>query len=334
MWKTAFLLLAFISCARADEPPQAVVTTTVQESNPAESITGVGTFSAYNDVVLTAETSGRIATVHFKEGERVKPNQKLFSFHNKEQKANLKKAEASLKLSQNILNRKQALMKKQFTSAQDLEKADAQVRSDEADLELAQEALAKTQVLAPFEGVLSNRKVSKGACVREGNELVRIQDLTPIRLTFRVPQKEIPFLKVGDKVVAKTDVYPDQTFEGKIEAIEPSVDEESRSVVVYATFDNKDEILIPGLYGQAQLMVSTNGKTALFIPEQALMIRQDGSYVYKKEGHKAIFTKVTLGKRVADQAEVLSGLQKGDEIVLEGQDKLHDGSLITASTCS
>lgn len=330
MFKFILLFIVFITPAIADEPPQAVVTTIVQESQPAESITGVGTFAAYNDVVLTAEISGRIETVHFKEGDSVKPNQKLFSFYNKEQTARVKKAEASLNLSQNLLKRKQELMKKKFTSQHDLEQTEAQVKENEAELELAKEALAKTEVRAPFDGVLSNRKVSKGARVREGDTLVRIQDLTPIRLNFRMTQKDIPFLKAGEKVVASTDVYPDKTFEGKIEAIEPSVEEGSRSVAVYATFENKDELLIPGLYGEAQLSVPSTSTPSLFIPEQALVIRSDGMYVFKKVGDKAVLTKITLGKRLEDQAEVLSGLQKGEEIVIEGQDIIHhDSPIIT-----
>lgn len=164
-----------------------------------------------------------------------------------------------------------------------------------------------------------------------GEKLVRIQDISPIRLTYQVPQKEIPNIKVGDKVTATTDVYPDKTFEGKVEAIEPSVNEETRSVTVYATFDNTEELLIPGLYGRAQLKTSLKKTSSLYIPEQALVVRPEGIYVYKRAGDKVTLTKITLGTRVEDQAEVLSGLKKGDQIVLEGQDKLRDGSVITVA---
>jgi membrane fusion protein, multidrug efflux system len=230
-----------------------------------------------------------------------------------------------------MLRRKEALNKKGFATPQELEKAEAQVKSDEAELALAKEDFAKTEIYAPFDGVLSNRQVCKGSYVSDGDELVRIQDLTPIRLTFQVPQKEIPHMKVGDKVTATTDVYPGKDFEGQVEAIEPSVDEKTRSVTVYATFGNDEELLIPGLYGRAQLKTSLNKSSSLYIPEQALVIRPNGIYVYKKVGEKAALTKITLGARLADQAEVLSGLKKGDQIVLEGQDKLHDGSLIISN---
>ncbi|OJW48074.1 MAG: hypothetical protein BGO67_03330 [Alphaproteobacteria bacterium 41-28] len=331
MLRLFLLLLLFVAPVNADELPQAVVITTVKESCLNPCVTGVGTFTAYNDVVLKAETTGRIESLHFKEGDRAEAHQKLFTIYNKEQTAKVKKAEASLKLNQSMLMRKEALHRKGFTTPQELEKAEAQVKSDEAELALAKEDLAKTEIYAPFDGVLSNRQVCKGAYVSNGDELVRIQDLTPIRLTFQIPQKEIPNIKVGDKVTATTDVYPNKDFEGQVEAIEPSVNEDTRSVTVYASFGNDEELLIPGLYGRAQLKTSLKKSSSLYIPEQALVIRPNGIYVYKKVGEKAALTKITLGARLADQAEVLTGLKKGDQIVLEGQDKLHDGSLITVS---
>lgn len=333
MLRLAFFLLLFLTSVKANEPPSVVILTTVEESSLTPSVVGVGTFTAYHDVTLKAETAGRVETIYFQEGDRATPHQKLFSLHNKEQEAKVKKANAALKLNQNILNRKQALMKKKFATPQDLEQAEMQVKASEAELALAQEDLAKTQVLAPFEGVLSDRKISKGAYVAEGDELARIQDLTPIRLTFQVPEKEIPMIKKGDKVTSITDIYPDKTFEGTIEAIEPSVHEDTRSVTVYATFKNEEELLIPGLYGRVQMKSSADTTaSSLLIPEQALVIRPDGIYVYKKQGDKAALTKITLGTRTSDKAEVLSGLKKGDQIVLEGQEKIHDGSLIATTS--
>lgn len=329
MLRLLFLLMICATSAMAEEPPQAVIITTVQEQSICPNIVCVGTFTPYNDVVLKAETSGRIDTIHFKDGDRAKPNQKLFTLHNKEQEAKLKKAEATLHMSKNILNRKKKLIEKNFITLQDLEQAQTQVDSDKADLDLAKEEFAKTIILAPFDGLLSDRRISKGAYVIEGDELVRIQDITPIRLAFQIPQKDIITVHVGDKAIASTDVYPNESFEGKIEAIEPSVNEDTRSVTVFATFPNKDEILIPGFYGRAELTTTSSKKGSLFIPEQALVIRPNGMHVYKAVGNKAVLAKITVGVRTADQAEVTAGLNKGDQIILEGQNKIHDGSPIT-----
>ncbi|MBA3814369.1 MAG: efflux RND transporter periplasmic adaptor subunit [Alphaproteobacteria bacterium] len=330
-----FLAIFFLSigCALADdspqaEQPQAVVTIKVVEGTLNPTLNSVGTFKAYADAVLKAETPGRIELIHFKEGDSIKADQKLFTLYNKEQAAKLKKAEAALALNQSILKRKKELAKKNFACLQDLEKAEAQVRIDEADLELAQEALNQTIIRAPFEGVLSERKQSKGSYVAAGDELVRIQDLTPIRLTFHIPEKDLKAIKTDDPVNVTTDAYADKTFEGTIEAIEPSINEKNRSITVHARFENKDGSLLPGLYGKISIGLSGKKTTTLVVPEKTLVFAQDAIYVYKRMGDKAVLTKVTLGIRTGDQAEILSGLQKGDEIILEGLYKIHDGSLL------
>lgn len=326
-----FFLFSFVGISQANEPPQTIVLTKVKESSLNPSLKSVGTFKAYDDAILKAETAGRIEQITFKDGQEVKAGQVLFVLNNKEQMAKVQKAKAALALSQNILARKKGLQQKNFAPPQEVEKAEAQVQADKADLALAQEAYHKTIIRAPFEGILSDRKQSVGSYVSDGDELVRIQDLTPIRLTFHIPEKDLTAIKVNDPVTVQTDALPHKTFEGTIEAIEPSINEKTRSVTVHAKFENKEEQLLPGLYGRLSIDLSNKKLATLFIPEKALVFRQDATYVYKKVGDKAVLTKVTLGARTTDQAEVLSGLQKGDEIVLEGLYKIQDGSVIRVS---
>lgn len=185
--------------------------------------------------------------------------------------------------------------------------------------------------MSPFKGVLSSRKIAKGSYVQPGEELVRIQDISPIRLVFQLPQKEIPVIQMGQPLTATTDVYPGEVFEGHIDAIEPCVDKETRSITVYAAFDNESTRLMPGLYGQIHLPLTSKAKnkSTLSIPERSLFVRQDGTYVYRQVNGKAVLTKVTLGVRTTDQAEILSGLKKGDVVILEGQETIKDGDAIT-----
>ena len=338
--KGYFMLRYFLLCAllafpcKAQQRTPSVVVTKVSENLLNPSIIGVGTFTAYNDVTLKAEFPGRVEVVHFKEGEYVKPGQKLFTFHNVEQKAKAQKAEAALKRDQNIAFRLKDLSERKFASPQDLEAAQTQAKNSEADLALAKDALDKTVVKAPFDGALSEKQVCKGSYLIEGDPMIRIQDLTPIRLKFKVPQPSLPLVKLENDVIATTDTYPGQTFKGKIETIEPAVDEETRSITIYAAFPNKEKLLIPGLFAHAEIQTNINKKSALFIPEQALIIRPTGSFVYKVVGNKVALTKVSIGQRKNDLAEVTSGLKKDEIIVLEGQDKIQDGGLIHATTKS
>lgn len=214
-----FLFLFSANLLKAQETPQAVTGITVKEGVVSPYISAVGTFVAYHDVMLKAEVPGRIETVHFKEGDHVLPNQVLFTFYNAEQKARVKKAEATLKLDRNSLERKKKLVEKKFISPEAFEHISTQVQLSQADLTLEKEALEKTKVKAPFEGNVSERSVSKGSYVIEGDRLVRIQDITPIRLIFQLPQKEFTSLKKGDEVIATTDLYEEISFKGSIEAI-------------------------------------------------------------------------------------------------------------------
>jgi membrane fusion protein (multidrug efflux system) len=330
-----FFLVLSAACAQTppagEMPPQAVILTKIQEGSLQNKMMGVGTFTPYNDVTLKAEIPGCVEKSYVKEGQSVKEGQKLFSLRAHESLAKIKKAEAAVKLSHNSLERRKKLKEKEFISMQDVEKAEAELQTAEADLILAKEDFNKTQICAPFSGVLSMKKVSKGAYVSPNQDLIRIQDVDPIHLVFQLPQKDIALMAVGDPVVAKTDAYPDKTFPGTIEAIDPSVNETNRSVSVYATFSNPHYLLIPGLYAHLYPAASPSLKKTPVIPEQALVVQESGPHVYKKVKDKAILTKITLGLRTADQAEVVSGLQVGDEIVLEGQEKLFNGSPIVGS---
>jgi len=327
-----FFLCLFGTAVNAQMPPQPVVLTTVKEGTLAAGTSWAGTFTPYNDVVLRAEISGHIDKLYVKEGASVKEGEKLFSLKDQEARARVKKAAAALKLAQNGLNRKKKLKEKEFISLQDLEKAEADVDNAEAELVLAEEDLNKTNICSPFEGVVSMKKVSKGTYVSPGTELIRIQDIRPMRLVFQVSQQEIPSLRVGDSVIAVTDLYPSRTFKGTVEAIDLSINETNRSVTAYATFTNQDNLLIPGLYGQITPSHTASSSPVVVIPEQALVVRPEGTYVYKKVKDKAILTKITLGVRTADQVEILSGLAKGEEIVIEGQAILHDGDPIVGAT--
>lgn len=325
-----FLMLVSAQLAKADDMPQAVVGIVVTEGSLSPVISAVGTFTAYNDVLLKAETAGRIEAVHFKEGDHVQPDKKLFTLHNEEQKLKVQLAQAALDLSKSSLERKKTLVKKGFVSKQLFEEVRYAAKVAEAELSLAKEELSKTVVRAPFDGDLSNKVVSVGAFVNEGDDLVHIQDITPIRLIFHLPENEIKNIKPGDKVVATTDLYTDKKFPGTVETVEPRIDEKSRTAIVHATFPNQQKLLIPGLYGRVTIETTSQKKTkSVQVPEQALVIRPDGTYVYKIKKDKAILTKVSLGIRTGDEAQVLSGLKGGDQIVLEGQDKLQDGSDVT-----
>jgi len=309
-------------------PPEAVFVTDVIEETFPESLEFSGGFTAYNAVTLKAEAPGRIDTIHFKDGTKVKAGAPLFSMNDREAQANLTKAQATFTVANAQLERKQALKNKGFVAQAELDKTMGEKEAAASDVALAQEALNKKHMKAPFEGILSNRRVSKGASVNTNDELVDFYDLTPLRFTFEIPESQITFAHQGQDIEVLTDAYEGEIFKGKIESIDPAINPKSRSIRVHARFENADERLKPGLFGHIKLF---GGEThpALSIPESALVFRQDGISVFvMASDNKVALRKVSVGTRANDRAEILSGLKKGDAVITRGQDKVYEGASV------
>lgn len=307
-------------------PREVVITVPVIYDKIHRVLEFIGSFYSLNAVTLKSQTQGIIEKIHFEDGASVATGAPLFTLHNAEQKAGIKKTKSALALSMNIFKRKQLLAERDFLSRDALEKAQAQVKADEAELDLAKEAYNKTIIRAPFNCVLSSRKISKGAYVSQGDELVSCKDLQPLRFNFQAAENQVSLLAKNQKVIVETDALRGEKFKGHVEVIEPIIDEKTRSAVVYAHFRNLDGKLLPGFSGHAYIETNETHE-GIVIPEEALIIRQDGNYVFKViEDPKARLNKVTLGIHANDQVEILTGLNKDDEIVLKGQEKIKDGS--------
>lgn len=332
-------------------PPTPVVTaTTVQKEEIEEGLKLPGSFKAVEDVILRAQIAGEITEVAFEDGMVAREGQVLFMINDREMQAQLKKAKADAKMHNAQLKRAKELHGRGFQSPAELEKIEAQAAQAQAQLAIAQEGVSKTKVIAPFDGVLSSRKVSRGAYVKPFDALVRLQTLTPIRFEFQVPANKLTLLQDQQNVTASSESFPGQTFTGKVVIIEPRADEKTRNVRVLAEFPNVGAQLIPGSFGTI-ILTTADKHEALVIPEEALVVRRDGLYVYiveetpvvtpepkKQEGAdetkeeantplpKAKLVKVNVGIRSKDRVEIISGLKEGDKIVLQGQEKIHDNA--------
>jgi membrane fusion protein (multidrug efflux system) len=312
----------------SQSPPESVITGTAVCDKIHKTLEFVGGFYSLNAVTIKSEIQGIIERVHFEDGTSVTAGTPLFTLYNIEQKAKVKKAQSTLTLSMNILKRKQILAKREFLSKDELEKAQAQVEADEAELELAKEAYNKTIIRAPFNCVLSSRKISKGAFVSQGDELVNCNEIQSLQFNFQVPENQVNLLDKNQELLVETDANPGENFSGHIKTIEPIIEEKTRSAVVHAHFENKDGKLCPGFSGHAYIKTNEIHE-GIIIPEEALITRQDGKYIFKViEGMRVKLNKVTLGIRSNDKVEILTGLNKDEEIVLKGQEKLKDGSNI------
>ena len=220
------------------------------------------------------------------------------------------------------------MQRKNLASQQNLDEARAKLDASRARQELDRVRLDKTVIRAPFAGTVGLRLVSPGAYVKPGDDIANLESLGAMKLDFRVPEIYLARLSVGQTLAARVDAYPDQHFEGAIYAIDPAVDQETRTVLLRARLPNKGNKLRPGLFARVSLILERR-ENALVAPEQAIVPLGQTPFVYRVVDGKAVMTPVKLGLRRPGQVEILDGLNTGDLVVTDGQLKIRDGAPVT-----
>ena len=290
-------------------------------------VTAVGTLRADETVVVRPEIAGRVATIHFKEGQAVRQGDPLITLDRDEYQAQLASSAAQLALEESSFRRLQDLHRKNLTSQQNIDEARARLDAARAQQQLNQVRLDKTVIRAPFDGTVGLRQVSPGAYVKIGDDIANLESLGSMKLDFRVPETYLARLQAGQTLAVRVDAWPDQFFEGAIYAIEPGVDEETRTVLLRARLPNKGNKLRPGLFARVSLVLERR-ENALMAPEQAIVPVGQKTFVYRVVDGKAAMTPVTLGLRRPGQVEILEGVNAGDQIVTDGQLKIRDGAAV------
>lgn len=293
-----------------------------------EETSAVGTLRADEAISLRPEIAGRIVEIHFNEGQNVARGAKLVSLDSAELSATLASSSSDLKLNQQRLERAEDLFKKNFISQQALDEARSNLAKSRARQQEDQARLAKTELRAPFPGVMGLRQVSHGAVVVAGTDIARLEKIDQLKLDFRVPETFLSKVKSGQVVRIAVDAYPDDKFSGAIYAIEPGVDEQTRTVVVRARVANAGLRLRPGMFVRVQLQLGER-RDAVWIPEQAIVPRGQDSYVYRVMAGKAELVQVRTGARRVGEVEVLRGVAAGDLVVTEGTQKIGPGSAVS-----
>jgi len=186
-------------------------------------------------------------------------------------------------------------------------------------------AYKKTIVTAPFSGVIGLRKVSPGAYLEAGADIAKLEDLSSVKIDFRVPAVYLAKVRSGQVINVVVDAFPADTFKGKVYAIETGIDGETRTALIRARVSNKEGKLHSGMFARVSLIMSKK-QNALSVPEQALWPQGTDNFVYRVIDGKASLTKVELGRRTPGYVEILNGLSPGDMVVTEGQMKIRDGA--------
>lgn len=287
--------------------------------------TAVGSLRSNESVVLRPETAGRIAAINFRDGVAVARGALLVSLDAATQAAEFAQARANLGLAQANQKRTQELFEKKFISQQSLDNTGAALKVQEAAVALAQARLDKMRIKAPFAGVVGIRNVSIGDYVKEGQELINLEDIGTLKIDFRLPESYLGQLKPGQSVEISTDALPGQRFAAVLDAINPLVDTNGRAISCRAHLSNAEGKLRPGMFVRVRLIFERRSNV-LLIPEQALVPDAKAPFVYRVADGKAARVPVKPGIRRNAQVEIVEGLQAGDEIVTAGQLKLRDGA--------
>jgi membrane fusion protein (multidrug efflux system) len=316
-------------------PPQTVSTVTATTQTWQPQAQAVGSLRAVNGATLSLEVAGVVDRIDFKSGDDVKAGQVLLQLRADVDAAKLAALDASAAEAQVNYDRDQRQLRAQAVSQSVVDADSYNLKNARAQADEQRAVLAKKTLRAPFAGHLGIRAVDLGQYLTAGTAVVTLQALDPLFVDFSVPEQALSRVTVGQAITAKIDTFPDETFQGKIIAVSPSVDADSRNVQMRATLPNPDHRLLPGMFATIGIEAGTP-EQQITLPQTAITYNPYGSTVYLVEknaqtgaGQPALIAKqsfVTTGATRGDQVAVLSGVKPGDTVVSAGQIKLHNGA--------
>ena len=330
----SFMIKHFISGMGL--PPATVSTMVVATSEWQPKLTSVGNIRAFRGVDLSTEIGGLVQVVPVKSGQDVKEGDLLIKLNDASDVAQLNSLKAMADLAKVINERDklqlaiQAISKNVF----DTSKADAQ--SKQAQVEAQTALVAKKNLKAPFSGRVGIVSINPGQFVNPGDKLITLQTLDPIFVDFTLPQGNAEQIQVGQEVVVTTDAFKDASFTGKITAISPKVDTNTRNIQIEAQLANPEKKVLPGMFANVNIKLGAEVKL-LTLPQTAVTYNPYGSTVFiakptgkkDKQGKPALEAQqvfVTTGATRGDQVAILKGINEGDTVVTSGQLKLKNGT--------
>jgi membrane fusion protein, multidrug efflux system len=305
--------------------PATVEVGKAQATRIEDDVQAVGTLRARRSVVLRPEVSGRVASLGFQDGGRVRKGQLLLQLDDTLQAAQLKQAQAQAGIARTNLQRSRELAAQNFVSQSAVDQNAAALDVAQAQVALAQAQISRMSVTAPFDAVVGIRTVNVGDYLKDGADVVTLEDVGSVFLDFRLPERHVPQIKPGRQVEAQLDALPGRRFSGVVTALDSQVDANGRSLLVRAELRNNDGALRPGMFARARVVFAVREK-AVLVPEEALLPLGGKQYLFKVvQGPKGAMSQrleARIGVRVPGKVEILEGLADGDIVVTAGHARL------------
>ncbi len=312
--------------------PAAVEVVKVEQIKLVDETQSVGSLRANQGVVLRPEVGGRVSQVLFKDGQKVKKGQLLIQFDDQLPAAQLMQAKAELSIAQANHTRNQELVAQNFISKRSVDESEAALQVAQAKLALAQATLQRLKVVAPFDGVAGLRQINVGDYLKDGADMVNVEDIEAVLLDFRLAERFQTKIKPGQKAQVTFDALPGRKFTAVVQAIDPLIDANGRSVGVRGCIDNRQMQLRPGMFARVNAVFGEREK-ALVVPEEAIVPQGGRSFVVRvvpganKDELVSERVVVKIGIRQPGKVEILEGLSLDDSVVVAGQQRLQkDGT--------
>ena len=318
--------------------PPSVESAKVEIMKLTDDTQAVGSLKSRQGVTLRPEVSGRITQLNFKDGERVKKGQLLVQFDDQLQVAQVKQSQAELSIAMANHKRNQELVAQNFISKRSVDESAANLEVAQAKLSLSQATASRLKITAPFDGMTGIRTVNVGDYLKDGGDIVNIEDIAAVFVDFRLPERFQSKVKKGQKAQVDMDALPGRKFTAVIQAIDPMLDANGRSVGIRACIDNRQNQLRPGMFARVNAVFSERDK-AIVVPEEAIVPQGGKQFVIKlldgadkgtdKETKTTQRVEVKVGIRKPGKVEILEGLVEGDEVITAGQQRVQkDGTAV------
>ena len=317
-------------------PPATVSTMVVETTAWQPKLSSVGNVRAFRGVELSTEIGGLVQTVPIKSGMDVKEGELLIKLNDASDVAQLNSLKALADLAQVINERDRQQLEIQAISKNVFDTSKADAKSKQAQVEQQTALVAKKNLKAPFSGRVGIVMINPGQFVNPGDKLLTLQTLDPIFVDFNLPQSNAEQIQVGQEIVVTTDAFKDASFTGKISAVSPKVDANTRNIQIEAKLANPDKKILPGMFANVNIKLGEQVKM-LTLPQTAVTYNPYGSTVFiakptgkkDKQGKPALEAQqvfVTTGPTRGDQVAILKGVDEGATVVTSGQLKLKNGT--------
>lgn len=316
-----------------------VTTTTIAPIEIRNRFEALGTTAANEAVQISATVTAKIQSVHFNDGATARKGDILVELDAAQQKADVEEQRVNLAEEQRQLDHLQKLIERKAVSQTDVDKQKSIVQAARAKLEASQARLRDYVIRAPFSGVLGVRQVSVGTLVSPGTVITTLDDLSHVKVDFTVPESYLPYLKEGLAIEATSQTYPGKVFSGTINFIDSRIDPITRSISLRAYLPNDSTdakniapVLRPGML--VKVRIEQPARTAIMVPERSIAPLRDDQFVFvvetDGEGNTvARKRKVELGQRQDGLVEIVSGVNTGEILVVDGSMSLQEGMKVT-----